>query len=569
MKQLLAFLTVCMFSINTAFAQTAEGGVSATSELATRTNSLKVQVLGPENGLITNIAEVLRPGSYAAVLDNLHMLKNGIWSVRDTGWTRERSSDFNSGGEFHAFSTHQDNTSEHFLFAVNGKVYDYNLSTHTETLIYTGTLGTGVQGRGSGVSYSTGYWYWVAGTARPQRWTGTGSTSNASGFPVTIGSYKWDNPSFIEKFYTRLAFACLNSQITGTPTIGYQTVVLSDTDAIAGGSFTTTVPAAATDAGYISFASRYGYIRGIKRCRIRDGNNTEVLLVGMDRALCVITGSSALDFIGSTISDEFGVVGNNTWAQVGDDTYFLATDGIRRLRTNSGDTGFQPELLSTGIQDIINRINKDAAYLSWSMYNPKTQELVFWVPIDSDTTPKNGIVLNFQKDRKTPVFSTISQQKLTAGIYFNGQAYGGTSDGYLEKLWTGNDFDGTTINWDFVSAVGKTNSPAQNASSRKFEIITEGGDQQYMAEAYSLTQRADEVTQMKLQYSKAMSVTKPSITKLGTWASGSTTSYSQFTDFQPMGSGRFWVCRLKGTGSGDYIDLVGVLFIEQLGGLRQ
>lgn len=568
MKQLLAFLTVCMFSINTAFAQTAEGGVSATSELATRTNSLKVQVLGPENGLITNIAEVLRPSSYAAVLDNLHMLKQGVWSVRDTGWTRHRSSAFNSGASILGFGLHVNSSAPPanvFLFQSGSKLYSYDLNTQTETLLYTASSSTAPPCM---LSFNQLNLLWTNGDETPRRWPGTGATVALGPFPASIGSYSGINkPAFLESFANRETFARFGALTYGSNSnIQYQMVLI----ATEYGDFTVSTPAAATDAGYIAFNSKYGTIRGMKTIRIRDGENTQVLLVALDNALGIISGDNALNFTGSIISTEFGVPSNNTWAQIGDDVYFLASDGIRRLRSIAGDAGaFTPELVTRPVQDVINRINWTYASTAWSMYNPKTQELVFWVPIDSDTTPKNGIVLNFQKDRNNPVFSTISQQKLVSGIWYNGVAYGGTSDGYLEKLWTGNDYDGTVINWDFVSAVGKTNSPAQNASSRKFEIITEGGDQQYMAEAYSLTQRADEVTQMKLQYSKAMSVTKPSITKLGTWASGSTTSYSQFTDFQPMGSGRFWVCRLKGTGSGDYIDLVGVLFIEQLGGLRQ
>lgn len=572
-KQLLALATATIFSINTALAQTAEGGVSNMNELATRSNSLKVQILGPENGLYSNMADILRPSSFAMVLDNLHMLKQGVWSVRDTGWTRHRTGSFNSGAPILAFCSHTNNAAppvSKFLLQSGAKLYVYDLGTQTETLLATASSATAVPCL---LSYSGAGMFYMNGVDAFSLWDGTsGSLTSLSAAlsGATIGSYTgWGKPTFGERFLNRFALARFGALTFGAgANIQYQAVLLSGDNA--GVSWPVTTPAAATDAGYIAFATKYGTIRSLQTLRLRDSGNTEVLLVGMDKSLGVITGTSALDFKGSIISTEFGVPSNNTWAKVGEDMYFLATDGIRRLRSAAGDAGgFSPELVSQPIQDVINRINSSAAATSWSMYNPKTQELVFWVPVDNDTSPTKGIVLNFQKDRDKPVFSTISQQKLTAGIYVDGVAYGGTSDGYLEKLWQGNDYDGTAIQWDFVSAVAKTNSPAQNASSRKFTILTEGSNQVYTAEAYTLTQRADEVTQFKQQDTKAISITKPSITKLGTWASGSTTSYAQFTDFQPMGSGRYWVCRLKGTNSGDYIDLVGVLFIEQLGGFKQ
>lgn len=546
------------------------GGVSTANELSSRSVSLKMQMLGPQRGLLTNKADVLRQGEYAAVLDNLHMLKDGVWSSRGTGWTKKRASVFNSGAQFYGFGLHTDSSNaDHFVFDVGSKLYDYNLSTDTETAIFTN--GGAIQDVCI-TSYDQTHMYYANGIETPQYWSGSGSTASVTAFPATVGSFTWNKPLYCERFLDRICFARFAQQSAGTPIIAYQMVLFSTSGggATSPFGFGTSSPAAATDGGYISFASRYGFVSGMRRYRLRDSSNTEVLLVGMDRALCCVTGTNALSFTGSVISDEFGVLSNHTWVQVGDDLYFLATDGIRRLRSVSGDGGAPvPELVTTGIQDVMNRINSSVAYKSWAMYNPKTQEIVFWVPIDSDTTPQNAIVLNLQQDRSAPVFSTLSQQKLTAGIYYNGVAYGGTSDGYLEKLWTGDDFDGTVIAWEYLSAISGASSPAQNASNRKFQIITDGSNQQFTAQAYTLTQRGDGVTQLKLQASKSIAVTKPSITKLGTWASGTTTSYTQFTDFASPGSGRYWLCRLTGSASGDHIDLVGVLDVLQVGGLKQ
>ncbi len=56
------------------------------TELSQQGRSLKTDIIAPDKGLATSVSDLLRSSQYARVLNNLQMLKRGVWSSRGTGF---------------------------------------------------------------------------------------------------------------------------------------------------------------------------------------------------------------------------------------------------------------------------------------------------------------------------------------------------------------------------------------------------------------------------------------------------------------------------------------------------
>lgn len=536
---------------------------SSQSELSQQGVSLKTVVVGPQKGLLSNVAESLRTEEYAKVLDNLHMIKRGVWTSRGTGISKHRASNFNSGGAFLTIAPHYVTaTSTELLFQSGDKIYEYNINTQTETSRYSGLSTSKI---GDIRSFSPTYVSYVNGDINPLKWTGSGSFSSASGWPVTIATINYEKPKYQENFASRLCFAGFVDRPSDVvfSYAGYPE------------SFTT---GGAAGAGVISMPAALGPVTGIRALRIDSTTNESVLLIGCSNGFGLVSGRDGTNFVAVEYTREFGLISNRTWMQLGNDLYFLATDGVRRFSTNQGIATLSTASLTFANYDVFNRINRAQAEKAFVVPNPTTQEVIWWFPIDSGTDSDHAIVMNYNSAELddtapssvvTPIFSTNSGVAVSCGCYTNNTLFYGTSDGYLKVGYSGDTWDGTAISWEYMPAFVGANSPLQSASAREFVVITEGANQKFGIAAYTLSQRMDDVTVWNQRATKSVNITSPTITKVGTWASGTTTSYPKYIAFSPPGSGRYWALRLTGTTSSDQIDLVGVLCVLTIGGWKQ
>lgn len=550
----------------------AQAPPAAQTELSQQGRSLKVDIFGPLKGLASNVADTARDNQYATVLNNLRMLKRGVWSSRGTGATKHRASQFNSGGRFFCIIPFNDSTgAQRLVFQCGDKLYTYVESTTTETQKYTG-LSTSAQSDLKAYDYNLVTY--VNGDINPLKWDGVAANNFTalSGWPVSMtgpppsfGTLTFEKPKYQEAFAGRLVTAGFSA---------YPSSVLMSYFGYPGAY---TQDSSATSAGYITFPSSLGKITGLHTMRLDSASNESVLIVGCERGMGLITGNSADNFEGLELTREFGLMSNRCFVQIGNDLYFLASDGIRRISSSIGSSTVGLAPMTYGLQDIVNRINKDQAEKAFCLPHPRTQEATWYFPIDSGTEADHGIVLNYNVDSRNgtvtstdnPAFSTVSDLTLTCGADVGSNCYVGTTNGYLKLLYSGDDFDGTAIPWSYVSPFIGANSPAQEASLKKMLILTEGGRQKFDATCYTLTTMGDGNTKWIVRDSKSFDVTGSTVSDIRTWQSGTTASYTKLFDVFSKGSGRYWVLKLSGDAANEHIDLVGVQSILTVGGWRQ
>jgi hypothetical protein len=118
---------------------------AAETPLSQQGHSLQPIEVTVDDGLITNVSLLDRPQTAARILDNMQQIIPGIWTSVGLGWTPQRTSVFNSGAPWLAFSFFVDNSgNKTLLFQVGSVLYSYNLATNTETAILTGLNATAI-----------------------------------------------------------------------------------------------------------------------------------------------------------------------------------------------------------------------------------------------------------------------------------------------------------------------------------------------------------------------------------------------------------------------------------------
>lgn len=538
------------------------------TELAQKGVSLKLDVFTPTNGVATNISELTRPNDYAKTINNLHMLRRGVWSTRGTGWTKHFNTQYNSGAAVLEVLPYTSTANAaKLLFRCGSIYYDYDIATHTATSIGTGFTATDVPsmkvyGKPNGTTTIEAYF--ADGQHELQKWTGTGSMATSAYWPVTVTGRTFTKPKFLEEFSGRQAFAGFTAYPNSIVLSNFQSFEIVNN----------ATPPTAVDGGWIDVPSSLGPITSLKTIRLNDTDT--VLLVGCTDGVCMLVGTSADNFQVREITREFGIVSHRSFVELQNDVYFMATDGIRKFSTVS-QAGLLNSRKSYLIQDICNTINRAAWAKTFAFYNPKTQEAQWWFPSGAATTPATAIVANFNTADATqteefstrPIWSTQDGISPTCARTLSGTIWSGTTNGYLMNMYSGDDYDGTPIAWQYVSPLIAMNGPAQSGSLRKVVILTDGQDQKFTGEAYVLATMSTNVTKLIAADSKAFNVASSSVPDLSTWATSTTTSYPKLIDFESKGSGRFWQFRIKGTTTGDHIDLAGLQAILTVGGLSQ
>lgn len=591
-KILRLFLILVTFFVNLpyAYAQESDG------------SNLKNGFQTAEKGVFTNSTELTRPEGFAAVLDNLHCRKDGVWTDRGFGWVKQNASPFNSGSQFVEISEQTSRTrGVMIVMQVGDKVYAYDGTTATDI------TGDTVPAVGhypcirTFVNPGGNYCLFCNDNAEPC-FTYDGSiaffspiptgpqppgTPN-SGFPCTIGGKTYSKPTFCEGHYGRVVFAGFaahpNTLLLSTPINGYD--------------FSEGVTPEATDAGAIDVPSNLGEVTGLCPLRVGNGTNDQILLIGCSKGVGILTGSDATNFAVKELTRAYGIPNNRTWVPLGDNELFVATDGIRRIANSAYGANVVGTPVSYPVQNLVKRINFNATDGMYAVNNRATQELQFWIPIDSETTNKNVIVANYRTSTgQDLIFSTMSGVNGACGIYVDANSTGspyqgmwiGGYDGNIQNWYFNYDkgdggdygpenYDGVAIHWTYVSGIIGANSFAQSSSMKKFIIACDDQRQKFLATAYVYVTNSDGTTRrLQLQSSKHFNYDDFTL-PVTTWdnpAVGSHNHPSLF-DYSCAGSGRLWFIKLEGNPngyvegeSGDTIGLVGVQSIQSLGGMKQ
>jgi type IV secretory pathway TrbD component len=399
--------------------------------------------------------------------------------------------------------------------------------------------------------------------------SGIGAGAGFTSGPVTLGGKTYTKPKFCEVFCKRLV------------TAGFDAKPHSLVFSLQGDPADYTASGGATDAGAIELPETLGDITGIRTIRIANDTNDAILLVGCSRGMAFISGTDATNFETRELTRSFGLVSNRTWVQIGDNIYFMATDGIRRYSNFESSAFLLTEHLSAPVHDLWARLNTSAQATAFAVHHPATFEVQWWFPIDSDTNPKNAFIMNYNTqalDQPTssvtvrPIWSTKDGiTTANCGIEYNGVMYTGSTDGYLQVHYSGDDFNGTRNNWSIMPALveANTNNPGQSGSVRAIHILTEGPAQAFTATSYVVDTLSTDESMWEQVHTQTLSASASSVTNLNTWGSGTTTTYPKIIPYNPVGSGRYWAHRFYAAADNDHINFVGIMSLMTMGGLKQ
>lgn len=558
------------------------GQDATTTELMQNGRSLKSSILTLDGGLVSNISDLLRDKDSAKVLNNLQMLKKGIWTNVGTGRTRmtDATSSTISSTCITEMAQHTTSAGVNRLVLVNGSIFlnaTLNTASSPPAVTLTDVTPAAYSASPQGVpclrSFNANNLLYVCSNVAPLKWNGDTGTkfSTLGGWPITYATKTYSYPAFVEVFANRACFAGFPDQPSS--------IVFSDQNDPA----TYTIGSGATNGGIFECPSQLGKITGLRTLRLANDTTDQVLIVGCERGMAMITGYSGSTFALKDLTREYGLRSNRSWIQLQNDLYFLATDGIRRFSQLVAGSSLLNSGVTFGVQDLINLIDPTKGQLAFAVHHPATQEVHYFVPANTATVgPRYEIILNYNTDGKpgealTPIISTKSAytgEEAACGIEYEGKMYtftntvGGSTFRMCQE-YLGDTYEGTAISWEYFSPLIGANSPSQSASLRKLLVITEGGDQAFTASVFTLDTLANGATEYKARASRSYSVTASTITKYGTWASGTTTTYPKLIDVSSDGNGRYWAIRLTGSSSSDKIALVGVQAVLTVGGWKQ
>lgn len=558
--------------------------------------------------LSANTSTFTRPQNTAKLLRNFHFI-NGTWTTIATGWTKHRTvkpagapaeaqanGRFNSGGVFLDFGVHflGDGTNK-FLMQCGTKVYSYNPltdgTTEVEVARFTATNGTSIPCMRS---FSPGVFVYCNGIDEPQKWDGsagtfsalqrTTATQAAGNWPATVSTVSYSKPQLCEPFLGRMAFAkflgATNQRFDVLISQFGNTELFDDTGV------------GATRAGVFKVPSTLGPITSLRALKLSNQTNDEVLLVGCSKGIAVITGTDANSFQLRVLTRNFGVLTNRGWIQLNNDLYFLATDGIRRFSALVNNANLLNATLTFGLQDVIIRQNTAQLEQAFAFHNPKTLEVIFWFALDALSHNQDGIIMNYgavqeSYEQLTPIFSVkktptedsgdaTTFRSPSCGIEYEGHIYCGGYNGFLQDYYSGNKYDTEIIGFQYNSALVRAGTPAQTSDVRQFQVIVDGGTQEFTVNIYGYeVRRAGELAR-RLMSSQLVIINGGGGTVLTTGSAGwqlGTDSFPvnqlQLVEVLSKGTARFWDMEIIGNSSNAMINFVGFFSLLIKGGTRQ
>lgn len=622
---------------------------AAQTELSKQGVSLKVDILSPTKGAAPNVSDLLRDASYAKTLDNFQQVKRGVWTTNGIGTTSVKSAASSGlptiGGDPASvisllFSNAVSSSATGFWkgpftgggHAITGYTIStwnsgpsHNTPTAWDFVFSDGTIGTGGndslptwlnQNLDNGLkplciqftpSYTVLCPSWQPSAAdigrfaalsppatvalqEPFTWNGLDPSLGAanefvnsgSGLPATpiSGGRSFAFPTIVCNYSGRCVYAGFTKP-SGTNENQNYVLISNFLDY---NHFSASVPPVATDGGYIAMPLGYGAVTSLYPFLTSAGN--QILIVGCEHGIGYISGTDETNFAAVGLTNQYGAINTQSWQQIEQDVYFLATDGIRKFSSNDFSfltTGTQSPI----IQNLVLGLNPAFIQASFCAYHPATRELFVWVPFGAEQVCGHALVFNFNGSdpndpggqvQTTPIVSTRSAPGYGCAATYNGFTYLGdmpspsSSSGGVALAYSGNTYEGTGIPFTYTSALIPANSPAQEMSNRKFVIMTEGADQNFTASAYTLTKMGNNSLTQILQASKTFATgAPPAVADLSTWGITGTGTCPKLFDFDSRGSGRYWCLGITGTTgtSTNGIDLVGVESIMTVGGWRQ
>lgn len=540
------------------------------------TKDLKTLMVTATEGLVSNVSDLLRGPNQAKVLNNVRQLKRGVFTTSQSGWVNIpgpfEPADYLNVSEFAIFT---DIYGVEFLIVqIYDTLYmtdltDYTPVTGTGTLLNTDT-GYGACFRmfspyagGSPVMVITSRWNDPLYLNSPTTANALAiNGDNTTADPLPVKEYK--KPRWNEPFLDRIAYAGFYEDNTDTS----QDVLLTNAGAF--DVVTQSTPIVATDGGIFTIPASLGRITALRTLKLTNQTNDQVLIVGCQKGVAMITGQDAGTFQMRILTDEYGIPSNRAIVQIQNDLFFLATDGIRRFSGLANNATLLNATMTFDQSDIIRQINPVYAFSAFASHHRLTQEVEFWFPLNEETHCNGCLLMNYNTNSSSyesvePIWMTRNGFFVASMIEFKNVQYGGDYSGFIQQHHTGNLYDEAPVPFTIVTAFMSPGDAMYDMQIDHMLVITEGESQQFTASAHFYQDMAGgRAIQRTLAEPSGEVLTAPvdAGTILGSWQLG-LSAFSpgpgvKLLPFRPRGKGRWWELTIEGNKSDDAIDFIGV-----------
>jgi hypothetical protein len=199
------------------------------------------------------------------------------------------------------------------------------------------------------------------------------------------------------------------------------------------------------------------------------------LIIFSERRITRLVGNTVADFNLQPITMDIGCIEEDTIQEVGADVIFLAPDGLRSLTTTDQFGDFSLAVISKPIQSEITQLVTRSTSFSSVVIREKSQYRLL------------GYNTNYNADAALGVLATQTQQGMQwaelRGIkaYVSDSNYNastesivfGHDDGYLYKMESGNNFNGSNIPASFSTPFLPINDPRLRKTFYKMFLYTD------------------------------------------------------------------------------------------------
>lgn len=418
--------------------------------------------------------------------------------------------------------------------------------------------------------------------------------TTAPTFPGIFNGLTYTKPSLCAPFQGRMAYAGFANSGASGNAVSNVVLISSLGDAEA---FIQSTPSRATDAWSIPLPSALGLPTALVSFRPLTNNSSELLIVGCQKGMCIISGTDASSFNLQIQSTQFGVPSNRAFVQLDNTLLFLATDGLRQYNGANNITNLITESASLDFYDEFVKVDRSQWAVSHAVHHRDTQEVWFWVPYlgpDGTTAsgdngkPQHAFVLNYNTLDGQPIWYLVDNTVCMASVEFNHTFYGGNDVGAVQKWYGVDHYDdasgagtpadiipGSTIT---LAALGVGN-PAQFCSINNVVVGTGSGNQKFLINAATYEIMDDGSTRKQAQQPFNYTLLSKQVgeTVLGSvsgpeWTlntSAFPSNHSSFiSGYVPQGHGRLWEFELTCNDSSHNLDFTFLQATISIGGQR-
>lgn len=382
----------------------------------------------------------------AVDIQNMHVEKLGQWSAYLQGYSHLSTTPLESGAAVDSLGEYKTEAGEqYFLAVVNGKVKSMDIETGD--VIEDVKTGLTV---GEKVDFLTtqGSCYFVSSSIVPQKWQGSGVSTDSGGFPFVSGGKTYSQPSIIERHNNRTVYLDFSGD---SPSQGSDVVISNDLDPeTIDLSLTPT-----TNGAVIQVSAGDGQkITGAKTIPIPSSeDNKTALLIFKERSVYLLGGYFNDEFLVKHINSDAGCLNNNCIVQVGSDVIFLGENNVYSFTTALQAGTLQPRAIgSENVIEALRSMNLTFKHLAWGIHLPWRNEVWFGFPSNAATVVDKIIVYRYPDpatEGESPAFSIKNNLNHPSAVVVENEFYTGTDEGYLGHWFTSSGHGTSAVNWSF------------------------------------------------------------------------------------------------------------------------